>query len=46
MTRAMSVLTRHEILAAIEKREIVFDPQIDAFQLQPTPSIFAWGINF
>ncbi len=42
----MSVLTRHEILAAIEKREIVFDPQIDAFQLQPHAIDLRLGYKF
>ncbi len=42
----MSIFTKHEILAAIEKREIVFDPMIDAFQLQPHAIDLRLGYKF
>ncbi len=42
----MSVFTKHEILGAIEKNDIVFDPPIDAFQLQPHAIDLRLGYKF
>lgn len=40
------ILTRHELLSAIEKNEIVFDPPIDQFQLQPHAIDLRLGYKF
>jgi len=42
----MSILTRHELIKAIENNGISFDPQIDTFQLQPHAIDLRLGYKF
>jgi deoxycytidine triphosphate deaminase len=42
----MGILTKHEILAAIKKGELSFEPGLDQFQLQPAAIDIRVGMNF
>lgn len=42
----MGILTKNEILKAIEKGELAFDPGLDQFQLQPVAVDIRVGFNF
>jgi len=42
----MGILTRNEILSAINKGELAFEPGLDQFQLQPAAIDIRVGMNF
>ncbi len=42
----MSILTKHELIDAIEQKQISFDPMIDTFQLQPHAVDLRLGYKF